>query len=227
EGLTGNLIIPGSVTSLEDYSFSGCKGFTGDLIIPKSVSTIGWYAFYGCSGLNGKIEFPDINTIPYAVCYLCSAITELILPKSVKYISGMSFSGCIGLQKIKSANPVPPSIESTSFEQVNKSTCQLIVPIGARTAYQTAPYWSAFTNITEQDLSAGITTTKADIYKIYSSNGQIIIENSTNEPIKIFTPSGVLVKTINNREIIKTINLAKGTYIVKVGNNYQKVECVK
>ncbi|WP_243346890.1 leucine-rich repeat domain-containing protein [Parabacteroides sp. FAFU027] len=228
EGLIGKITIPGSVTNLEDYSFSGCKSFTGDLIIPESVSTVGWYTFYDCPGLDGKVQFSEtVTTIPYTVCDQCPSIKEVILPKCTKYISGMSFSGCIGLQKIKSANPLPPSIKSSSFEQVNKSTCQLIVPIGARTAYQAAPYWSEFTNITEQDLSAGITTTKTDICKVYSSNGQNIIENATNESIEVFTLSGVLVKTINNREIIKTINLPKGTYIVKVGNNYQKVECVK
>ncbi|MDD4349193.1 MAG: leucine-rich repeat protein, partial [Opitutales bacterium] len=51
-GKTGSLVIPGSVTTIEEYAFSGCSGLTGDLVIPAGVTSIGNYAFFGCSELS-------------------------------------------------------------------------------------------------------------------------------------------------------------------------------
>ena len=50
-GLTGNLIIPESVTTIGYAAFSGCSGLTGNLTIPENVTTIGYAAFSDCSGL--------------------------------------------------------------------------------------------------------------------------------------------------------------------------------
>jgi hypothetical protein len=44
------LVIPDGVTSIGDYSFSGCSGLTS-VTIPNSVTSIGDYSFSGCSGL--------------------------------------------------------------------------------------------------------------------------------------------------------------------------------
>lgn len=44
-GLTGYLVIPGSVKSIETSAFKSCS-FTGDLVIPDSVKTIGDYSFW-------------------------------------------------------------------------------------------------------------------------------------------------------------------------------------
>ena len=35
-----SVIIPNSVTSIGNYAFSGSKGLTGELIIPDSITTI-------------------------------------------------------------------------------------------------------------------------------------------------------------------------------------------
>jgi hypothetical protein len=48
-GITG-YTIPDSVTTIEDYAFSGCSSLTG-VTIPGSVTTIGRDAFSGCSSL--------------------------------------------------------------------------------------------------------------------------------------------------------------------------------
>ena len=43
-----NLIIPNSVTSIPDYTFSYCKSLTS-VTIPNSVVSIGGYAFSNCT----------------------------------------------------------------------------------------------------------------------------------------------------------------------------------
>ena len=47
---TTELIIPDSVTSINDYAFCGWIGIKG-IMIPDSVTSIGKYAFYKCTSL--------------------------------------------------------------------------------------------------------------------------------------------------------------------------------
>lgn len=49
-GLTGELVIPDSVTSIDHSVFLRCSSLT-DIVIPDSVTSIGQMAFYMCSGL--------------------------------------------------------------------------------------------------------------------------------------------------------------------------------
>ena len=45
-----DVVIPNSVTSINDYAFYNCSGLTS-VTIPESVTSIGTEAFYNCSGL--------------------------------------------------------------------------------------------------------------------------------------------------------------------------------
>ena len=69
--------IDGSVTSIGEGAFYGCRGLTS-ITIPKSVTTIEEGAFYGCSGL-----------------------TRITIPKSVTSIEGSAFGDCENLEEIK------------------------------------------------------------------------------------------------------------------------------
>ena len=55
-----NNLIPNSVTSIENHTFSGCTGLTS-VTIPNSVTSIEFYAFNGCSGLT-SITIPNSVT---------------------------------------------------------------------------------------------------------------------------------------------------------------------
>ena len=45
-----NLVIPNSVTNIENYAFYGCSGLTS-VTIPDEVTRIGYAAFQNCSSL--------------------------------------------------------------------------------------------------------------------------------------------------------------------------------
>jgi len=81
-GLTGNLTIPSSVTTIGYVSFINCSGLIGDLIIPSSVTTIANIAFQDCTGFNGNLIIPiSVTSIGnFAFCN-CSKLTgNLIIP---------------------------------------------------------------------------------------------------------------------------------------------------
>ena len=111
------------ITSIGESAFLGCRGMT-ELTLPNSVTSIGYYAFYGCSGL-----------------------TELTLPDSVASIGDGAFICCSDLSKITSLAEIPPVCGSGVFDRVNKTNCELIVPIVSVTAYKQAEVWNEFSSI--------------------------------------------------------------------------------
>ena len=96
--LTGNLVIPNSVTEIGDYAFYNCTGFTGDLTIPNSVKTIGESAFYYCTGFTGDLTISNsVTTIGNSAFYKCSGFKgKLTISNSVKTIGNSAFSYCSG-----------------------------------------------------------------------------------------------------------------------------------
>ena len=98
KNLTGNLVIPNSVTEIGYLAFAGCTGFKGNLTIPNSVTTIGNSAFQECSGFTGKLTISSsVTTIGNMAFYGCSGFTgDLTIPNSVTTIGNYAFANCKG-----------------------------------------------------------------------------------------------------------------------------------
>jgi hypothetical protein len=122
----------------------GCK----NTIIPNSVTSIGNYAFYLCSGLT-SIEIPNsVTSIGYGAFWGCSGLTSIEIPNSMTSIDSYAFRGCSGLTSMTVLADNPPAITNNTFQNVPKSI-PVYVPCGSVEAYQSAEYWSQFTNIQE------------------------------------------------------------------------------
>ena len=72
-----NLVIPDSVTTIENYTFSGCSGLA-EIIIPDSVKSIGKNAFSGCTG-----------------------IRSVTIPSNVSSMGNSAFAGCSNIRSVK------------------------------------------------------------------------------------------------------------------------------
>ena len=92
--LTGELVIPDSVTKINRRAFCYCTHLTG-LKLGKNVETIGDRAFGYCSSLTGELEIPDnVTTIGSSAFSNCSRLTGLKLGEKVETIAEGAFEGC-------------------------------------------------------------------------------------------------------------------------------------
>ena len=140
------LTLPNSVTSIGGNAFEGCSGLT-ELTLPNSVTSIADDAFHGCRGLT-ELTLPNsVTSIGDGAFRGCRGLTKLTLPNSVTSIGESAFYLCSGLSKITSLAEIPPVCGSGVFDRVNKTNCELIVPIVSVTAYKQAEVWNEFSNI--------------------------------------------------------------------------------
>ena len=154
DGLT-SITIPGSVTSIGQSSFYGCRGLTS-IKIPDSVTSIGQYAFIGC-GLT-SITIPDsVTSIGDAAFDSCLGLTTIVIGSGVTSMGGGVFSRYAGLSDNVSniiavivRAVIPPSVPeefnafSDYIDGVDVADYPIYVPAGSVNAYKTALGWSQY-----------------------------------------------------------------------------------
>ena len=245
-GLT-SMTLPNSVTSIGESAFSGCDGLTSVTIpnsvisiggrafegctclafvtIGNSVTSIGGYAFIDCTGLKSVTIPNSVTSIGYHAFNNCTALTSVTIGNSVASIGDGAFGRCWGLQTIYVKNQLPVKCTPDFPDDVIKNAI-LYVPTGTLAVYEKADPWRNFWNIEEMDFS-GIedaemdTADRTDEPVIRVENGVIKVDNADGEaPVEVFDISGKSVF----RECANMVSgLAKGIYIVKVGDKVQKI----
>lgn len=104
-GPGGDIVIPNTVTKIDDEAFKGNKKVTG-VTIPGSVVDIGNNAFEACENLK-KVAFTNPGEarnnllIRLSAFKDCTKLTDVEIPARVKQIVGNIFKGCTSLMEIK------------------------------------------------------------------------------------------------------------------------------
>ena len=124
------LVIPNSVTSLNDEVFCGCSGLTS-IIIPNNVTSIGQSAFSDCEGL-----------------------TSVTIGSGVMSIGNGAFAGCSGIQEVTSYASTPPAAASCGL---NHTSCTLYVPAEYIGTYSNTIWWEDFKEIRTMDADYVVT----------------------------------------------------------------------
>ena len=138
----------------------------------------------------------------------CDSLSSVVIGRNVSYIGPWAFENYGSLTSSTCLNPTPPTIDNYTFQGVDCSI-EVKVPQNSIPYYKSDEYWSYFLNFTTND---------SDSYFIYTTNNELHIEGfSTN--YKIYTTSGKLVYEGDKT----TIHLAKGIYIVAIGDKTQKI----
>ena len=106
-----NIVIPASVTSIEQGSFSCCRSLSR-IVIPASVTSIEQGAFSGCSSLS-NIDIPNsVTSIEKEAFYYCGSLSSIVIPDSVTSIGNRAFANCGSLSSID----IPDSVTSIGSE---------------------------------------------------------------------------------------------------------------
>ena len=116
-GISGDLIIPNTVTSIESYAFAGCEKLDGEVTLPSNltnisnslfenctniksinipeyITSIGSYAFHNCASLSCTIEIPETVTTIGEWAFSDSGITgNILIPASVTSIGNIYSAG--------------------------------------------------------------------------------------------------------------------------------------
>ncbi len=105
------IIIPNEITCINDRAFQGCNKLT-NVFIPNNVTLIGGYAFYDCSKLS-SINIPvGIKEIYGYTFYHCTSLSSITIPRGVTAIGTSAFSGCTNLTTIA----IPDTVISIGWD---------------------------------------------------------------------------------------------------------------
>jgi len=139
-GTNNNIIIPDSVTSIEQNAFMDCTSLTS-VTIPDSVTSIEPYAFVNCSSLSSVTIPNSVTSIVYGNFSGCTSLASVTIPDSVTSIGRFAFSGCTSLASVTIPNSV------TSIGQGAFSNCTSLTSVTIPNSVQ--EIWAdAFTGCT-------------------------------------------------------------------------------
>lgn len=100
-----NVIIPNSITSIDDYTFYYCRSLT-TITIPNSVTSIGKYAFGLCNALT-SITIPNsVTSIGDFAFDGCGSLTTINIPNNIIEIGDYTFRNCFSISKINIPNNI-------------------------------------------------------------------------------------------------------------------------
>jgi lipopolysaccharide export system protein LptA len=144
-----SITIPNSVTSIGNAVFRYCENLAS-VTLSNGLTTIPAGAFIGCTNIP-SITIPNsVTTIEENAFQVCN-LRSIIIPGSVTSIGGGAFTNIAPPDYIEVLRPTPCQANGAF---VDFGGCILIVPQGARAAYQAHADW-AFEMIVEKgDISA-------------------------------------------------------------------------
>jgi uncharacterized protein YjdB len=144
-----SIVIPNTVTSIEDYAFYDCTSLKSITIsnsvtsigegafcecssltsaaIPNSVTSIGNYAFVHCESLASVTfqETSSVESIGDSAFGRCIILESMIIPDSVTSIGNCAFYECTSLESVI----IPDSVESIGHDAFSDCTSLMSITI--------------------------------------------------------------------------------------------------
>jgi len=208
-----------SLTTIGAWAFEECD-MLNNIAVPNSVTIIDDQAFSGCNNLSNVKLSSSLIKLGYGAFQYCQALTSISIPATVVTIEGRVFDHS-GIKRIYSypVNPVVTVPYNEMFQEFDKSNCVLYVPIGSKSAYQTAYEWRDFKNIIEMPTAVpALNSEKINIYLDPISESFTIqgIDGTCNISIYNLEGKAMLCKQVQPNENTSISNFPKGLYIVRI-----------
>jgi hypothetical protein len=136
--------IPASVKTIHKRAFENCRSlYEVHFASYSQLKTIDNWAFFQCINLQSMNIPEGVTTIGNGAFYGCAYLESLVLPASMQRIADNGFALCSKLTEITVNAPVPPVVESKTFEDVDRSI-PVYVPDGTGPKYRAAAVWNQF-----------------------------------------------------------------------------------
>ena len=133
------ITIPGSITALNQYLFSGCTELR-EVKLNEGLEKIGYHVFYCCNNLK-TIELPDsLKSIEGKAFDTCSVLDTIIVGKNVNYIDSSAFYNCPELSMIVFRGSAP----ATGNNIVNKFATGFTIYYPEGASGWTTPTWNGY-----------------------------------------------------------------------------------
>ena len=95
-----SITIPDSITSIGEFSFSGCTGLK-TVVLSESLKTMGKGAFYNCTSLENVYLPYSLSVIGDWAFWNCSSMTAVSIPNNISSIGIGAFNGCTRLSDVQ------------------------------------------------------------------------------------------------------------------------------
>jgi hypothetical protein len=196
----------------------------GNYSLPTGVRHIGAAAFSACTNLTGLDAGAQLESIGSAAFAYCSALQSVQLPKDISSIGYGAFYYCNGLNRFSIARHQPPLIDYYTFDQVDQTRTQLVVPTGTETEYKNAPYWQNFQQIIGETFGTSTTPSLESQASIISTyDGLLITGLSSGDKIEIYNTAGkCIIKDMVTSTPFYMPFSAKGIFILKTPDFAEK-----
>ena len=174
-----SVVIPSSVTSIEDYAFTSCSNLAS-ITIPSSVTSIGSTAFYRCSSLE-TINFEDnsmLTSIGSSAFGDCRNLISIAIPESVTSIGNSAFSNCSSLTSITIPSFVA-SIGSSAFKNCSSLT-SITIPSSVASIGSEAFYDCSSLESVNFEGSSNLTSIGESAFEDCSSLENVNFEDGSN-----------------------------------------------
>ena len=178
---------------------------------------------------------PDVLAIPDGVAkvtdyaFVYQPYSNIVIPSTVASIGSYAMSD---VKSVTCLAITPPTIVSSTFARVDKSTAVLTVPVNCGETYRSAQYWNEFENIVEstsgEDVDSSNTAIDSAIIgasNVYTANSTVYVEHvASGTPVSVYRIDGLqLFATESDGSAIACRVPAPGIYVVCIGCRSYKV----
>ena len=120
-----SIFVPDTVTSISDWAFYSCFQLKS-INIPEGVTSIGNYAFTNCLSLENVTLPNSLTKIGDSAFCVGRSLTSITIPDNVTYIGSKAFDGCENLMSVNIPNGITRIYNST-FSRC-KNLTSIIIP---------------------------------------------------------------------------------------------------
>lgn len=112
-----SIILPKSVTTIEELAFSSCKGLKS-VELPAKMSVVGNYAFENCVQLSSVVVPEGATLLGHYMFENCSSLTSVKLPSTLEEMKAFTFYNCDKLTSLH----IPKNVSDIGGSIVIKSS---------------------------------------------------------------------------------------------------------